>query len=97
MTDNAQAGGSGAGRNVLVNNQNVVIDANAQNAAAQMVQQILANTNVTLKQELVKILDLWGEKAKDTITATQFMARINECQVANNWNNTTTYARPTNG
>ncbi len=35
-----------------VNNQNVIIDANAQAAAAQMAQQILANTNVTLKQEL---------------------------------------------
>jgi hypothetical protein len=92
MTDNAQAGGSGAGRNVPVNNQNVVIDANAQNAAAQMAQQILANTNVTLKQELVKIPDFWGEKAKDTVMATQFMARIDECQVANDWNDTTTYA-----
>jgi hypothetical protein len=36
MMDNAQAGGSGAGRNVPVNNQNVVIDQNAQKAAAQM-------------------------------------------------------------
>ncbi len=90
--DNAQAGGSGAGRNVPVNNQNVVINANAQNAAAQMAQQILANTNVTLKQELVKIPDFWGEKAKDTVTATQFMARIDECQVANDWNDTMTYA-----
>jgi hypothetical protein len=64
MTDNAQAGGSGASSNVPVNNQNVIIDANAQNAAAQMAQQILANTNVTLKQELVKIPDFWGEKAR---------------------------------
>jgi hypothetical protein len=92
MTDNAQAGGSGAGRNVPVNNQNVIINQNAQNVAAQMAQQILANTNVTLKQELVKIPDFWGEKSKDTVTATQFMARIDECQVANDWNNTTTYA-----
>jgi hypothetical protein len=45
-----------------------------------------------LKQELVKIPDFWGEKAKDTVTATQFMARIDECQVANEWNDTTTYA-----
>jgi hypothetical protein len=49
MTDNAQAGGSGASRNVPINNQNIVINQNAQNAAAQMEQQILANTNVTLK------------------------------------------------
>ncbi len=32
------------------------------------------------------------EEGKDTVTATQFMARINECQVANDWNDTTTYA-----
>jgi hypothetical protein len=87
-----QAGGSGTGRTVPVQAQNVVIDANAQAAAAQMAQQILANTNVTLKQELVKIPDFGGEKGKDTVTATQFMARINECQVANDWNDTTTYA-----
>jgi hypothetical protein len=63
-----------------------------QAAAAKMAQQILTNTNVTLKQELVKIPDFWGEKGKDTVTATQFMARIDECQVANDWNDTTTYA-----
>jgi hypothetical protein len=78
----------GSGCNVPVQAQNVVIDANAQAAAAQMAQQILANTNVTLKQELVKIPDFWGEKGKDT---TQFMARINECQIANDWTDTTTY------
>jgi len=89
---NPTAGGSGAGRNVPVQAQNVVIDANAQAAAAQMAQQILANTNVTLKQELVKIPDFWGEKGKDTVTPTQFMARIDECQIANDWNDTTTYA-----
>ena len=82
---NPTAGGSGAGRNVPVQAQNVVIDANAQAAAAQMAQQILANTNVTLKQELVKIPDFWGEKGKDTVTPTQFMARIDECQIANDW------------
>jgi hypothetical protein len=87
------AGGSGTGRIVNVPvQQNVVIDQAAQNAAAQMAQKILANTNVTLKQELVKIPDFWGEKSKDTVTATQFMARIDECQVANDWNDTTTYA-----
>jgi len=86
------AGGSGTGRTVPVQAQNVVIDANAQAAAAQMAQQILANTNVTLKQELVKIPDFWGEKGKDTVTATQFMARIDECQVANDLKDTTTYA-----
>ena len=90
--DQQQSGGSGTGRTINNTQQNVVIDANAQAAAAQLAQQILANTNVTLKQELVKIPDFWGEKGKDTVTATQFMARIDECQVANDWNDTTTYA-----
>jgi hypothetical protein len=67
---NPTPGGSGTGRNVPVQAQNVVIDANAQAAAAQMAQQILANTNVTLKQELVKIPDFWGEKGKDTVPPT---------------------------
>jgi hypothetical protein len=75
-----QPGGSGTGRTVPVQAQNIVIDANAQAAASQMAQQILANTNVTLKQELIKIPEFWGEKGKDTVTATQFMARIDECQ-----------------
>jgi hypothetical protein len=91
MSNQDQPCDSGTGRTVPVNNQNVVIDANAQQATAQMAQQILANTNVTLKQELVKIPDFWGEKNKDTVTATQFKARIDECQVANDWNDTTTY------
>jgi len=89
---NPQPGCSGTGRNMPVANQNIIIDANAQAAAAQMAQQILANTNATLKQELVKIPDFWGEKGKDTVTATQFMARIDKCQVANDWNDTMTYA-----
>ncbi len=52
-----QPGGSGTGLTVPAQAQNIVIDANAQATAAQMAQQILANTNVTLKQELVKIPD----------------------------------------
>ena len=80
MSNTDQPGGSGTGRTVANTQQNVVIDANAQAAAAQLAQQILANTNVTLKQELVKIPDFWGEKGKDTVTAAQFMARSDECQ-----------------
>jgi hypothetical protein len=90
MSNTDQPGGSGTGRTVPNTQQNVVIDANSQAAASQLAQQILAITNVTLKQELVKIPDFWGEKGKDTVTATQFMARIDECQVANDWNDTTT-------
>jgi hypothetical protein len=49
-----------------------------------LAQQILANTNVTLKQEMVKIPDFWGKKGKDTVTVTQFISSIDKCQVSNN-------------
>jgi hypothetical protein len=64
---NPVTGGSGAVH--TVQNQKVIIDQAAQNATAQLPQQILAKTNVTLKQEIVKIPDFWGEKGKDTVTA----------------------------
>jgi hypothetical protein len=54
---NPPAGGSGSGTGCVVQQQNVVIDPAAQNAAAQLAQQILANTSVTLKQEIIKSLD----------------------------------------
>jgi len=66
---NPIAGGSGIGHNNVVQNQNVVIDPAAQNAVAQLAQQILANTNITLKQEVVKIPKFFGEKGKDTVNA----------------------------
>jgi hypothetical protein len=87
------AGGSGVNQNQNQNqNQNVVINPAAQGAAAQLAQQILANTNVTLKQEIVKIPEFFGKKAKDTVTAQEFILRIDECQVSNDWNDTTTFA-----
>jgi hypothetical protein len=87
------AGGSGINQNQNQNqNQNVVINPAAQGAAAQLAQQILANTNVTLKQEIVKTPEFFGEKAKDTVTAQEFILRIDECQVSNDWNDTTTFA-----
>ncbi len=95
---NPVAGGSGTGNNANVaqNNapvqQNVVVNPAAQQAAAQLAQQILANTNVTLKQEIVKIPEFFGEKGKDTVTAQEFVTRIDECQVSNDWNDTTTFA-----
>ncbi len=46
MSNTDQPGGSGTGRTVPNMQQNVVIDANSQAAAAQLAQQILANTNV---------------------------------------------------
>ncbi len=95
---NPVAGGSGLSNNANVaqNNapvqQNVVVNPAAQQAAAQLAQQILANTNVTLKQEIVKIPEFFGEKGKDTVTAQEFVTRIDECQVSNDWNDTTTFA-----
>jgi hypothetical protein len=93
---NPVAGRSGNNANVTQNNapvqQNVVVNPAAQQAAAQLAQQILANTNVTLKQEIVKIPEFFGEKGKDTVTAQEFITRIDECQVSNDWNNTTTFA-----
>jgi hypothetical protein len=58
----------GSGNNALNQNQNqnqnVVINPAAQGAAAQLAQQILANTNVTLKQEIIKIPEFFGKKSK---------------------------------
>jgi hypothetical protein len=85
------AGGSGAGHNAQIQNQNIVINPAAQGAAAQLAQQILANTNVMLKQEIVKIPEFFGEKLKDTVTAQEFILRIDECQISNNWNDITTF------
>jgi hypothetical protein len=45
-----------------------------------------------LKQEIVKIPEFFGEKAKDTVTAQEFILRIDEYQVSNDWNDTTTFA-----
>jgi hypothetical protein len=39
---------------------NVIIDPAAQNAAAQLAQRILTNTNVMLKQEIVKLPGFFG-------------------------------------
>jgi hypothetical protein len=66
------AGGFGVGRNNVVQNQNIVIDPAAQNVAAQLAQQILANTNITLKQEVVKIPDFWGGKGKEMANTQAF-------------------------
>ena len=96
MADQPQpvAGGSGLNQpqNQIQQNQNVVIDPAAQGAAAQLARQILANTNVTLKQEVFKIPEFFGEKTKDTVTAQEFILRIDECQISNDWNDTTTFA-----
>ena len=67
--DNPNPVPGGSGRAGQVVQQQVVVDPAAQNAAAQLAQQILANTNVTLRQEIVKIPEYYGEKLKDTVSA----------------------------
>jgi hypothetical protein len=84
---NLVTGGSG-----LNQQQNVVHQGNQNNDATHFAQQILANTNVTLKTEVVKLPEFYGQPDKDTISAMEFMARIDECQVTNEWNDTTTFS-----
>jgi hypothetical protein len=82
-------GGSGLNRQTPRQNQPTV---QGNNDAAQLAWQIQANTNVTMKTEVVKLPDFYGELGKDTITALEFMARIDECQVTNEWNDITTFS-----
>ncbi len=61
-------------------------------ATAQLSEQILNNTNVTLKQDVIKLPEFFGQTGKDTISALNFISRIDECQVSNNWTDITTYS-----
>jgi hypothetical protein len=92
MADQQQPVAGGSGANNVAQNQNVIVNLAAQNAAAQLAQQILANTNVTLQQEIVKIPEYFGEQAKDTVSVQEFISRMDECQVSNDWNNMMTFA-----
>jgi hypothetical protein len=64
-------GGSGLNRQQPRQNQPAV---QGNNDAAQLARQIQANTNVTMKTEVVKLPDFYEEPGKDTITALEFMA-----------------------
>ncbi len=64
-------GGSGLNRQQPRQNQPAV---QGNNDAAQLARQIQANTNVTMKTEVIKLPDFYGEPGKDTITALEFMA-----------------------
>jgi hypothetical protein len=88
---NPTPGGSGLNQGNIVQQQ-VVIDPAQQNAVAQLAQQILSNTNMTLKQEVVKLPEFYGHLAKDTISAMDFISRLDECQISNDWNDITTFA-----
>jgi hypothetical protein len=86
---NPVAGGSGLNQQNICQNQPIVP---GNDAAAQLARQIQTNTNVTMKTEVVKLPDFYGDPAKGTITALKFMARIDDCQVTNEWSNITTFS-----
>ena len=86
---NPIAGGSGLNQQQIQQIQPAI---QGNNDAANLARQIQANTNVTMKTEVVKLPDFYGDPAKDTITALEFMARIDECQITNEWNDITTFS-----
>jgi hypothetical protein len=88
---NAGTGPSGGGNQPIIPPANPNQAANAA-AAALLGQQILNNTNIMLKQEVIKLPEFFGQAGKDTMSALDFISRINECQISNDWNDVTTYA-----
>jgi hypothetical protein len=86
---NPVAGGSGLNQQ---NIQNVQPPIQGNNDAANLARQIQANTNVAMKMAVVKLPDFYGDPSKDTIMALEFMARIDKCQVTNEWNDITTFS-----
>jgi hypothetical protein len=86
---NPVAGGSGLNQQ---NVQNVQPPIQGNNEAANLARQIQANTNVTMKMEVVKLPEFYGDPSKDTFTALVFMAHIDKCQVTNEWNDITTFS-----
>jgi hypothetical protein len=91
-TTTSHGGGGGGGNVINLQVQNVHLDQNQQNLAALLAQQILNNTNVMLKHELIKIPEFYGQKGKDTITAIVFVTRVDEYVTSNNWNNIITFS-----
>jgi hypothetical protein len=93
MADNGNrnlvAVGSGLNQQNVQQQQPVVP---GNNDAAQLARQIQANTNIMMKTEVVKLPDFYREPGKDTITALEFMARIDECHVTNEWNDVATFS-----
>jgi hypothetical protein len=93
MADNGNGnpvtGGSGLNQQNVQQQQPVIQE---NNDSAQLARQIQANTNVTMKTEVVKLPDFYGEPGKDTIITLEFMARIDECQVTNAWNDITMFS-----
>jgi hypothetical protein len=86
---NPVAGGSGLNQQ---NVQNVQPPIQGNNDIANLARQIQANTKVTMKMEVMKLPDFYRDPSKDTITALEFMACIDECQVTNEWNDIMTFS-----
>jgi len=75
------------------NDDQIQLDFN-QDQAGQVVQNVPdgGQTTLAFRVEQSKILDFWGQKAKDTVTAIIFIRMIDDLARSNNWNDTTTYA-----
>jgi hypothetical protein len=81
----------------MANNDDIQLDLN-QDQAGQVVQNVPAGaqTTVAFRVEQSKIPDLWGQKAKDMVTAIVFIRKIKDLARTNNWNDTTTYGNLVN-
>jgi len=89
MDTNLFAEGSGLNQQQI---QPIQPGIQGNNNAADLARQIQANTNVTMQKEFVKLPHFYGDPSKDTITALKFMARIDKCQITDEWKDITTFS-----
>jgi len=68
MADGGQPVAGGSGANNVAQNQNIIVNPAAQNAAAQLAQQILANTRI----DECHVSDDWN----DTTTFANYWNKI---------------------
>ena len=50
-----------------------------------------ANSNMDLKIQQTKLPEFWGQKDKDSISANEFVKRVNKMKSANNWTEKVTF------
>jgi len=81
----------------MANNNDIQLDLN-QDQAGQVVQNVPAGTQTTLafRVEQSKILEFWGQKAKDTVTAIVFIRKIEDLARTNHCTDNATYANVAN-
>ncbi len=81
----------------MANNNDIQLDLN-QDQAGQVVQNVPAGAQTTLafRVEQSKILEFWGQKAKDTVTAIVFIRKIEDLARTNHWTDNATYANVAN-